>query len=73
MFLAGVHAAPLLVLVGDGLVDGMVEFVRAAKSLLGEVVPLEVAPGALDGVQFRGVSGQPFNSKPGMARGEWRF
>jgi hypothetical protein len=48
----------------DRAVDGMVEVLGVGKGAVGEVVPLEVAPAALDGVQLRDILGQPFEREP---------
>src|SRR3954466_103880 len=58
----------------DGLVDGGVEGVGVegvgvAEGPVGEVVALQVAPGALDVVQLGRVLRQPLDREPG-ARGE---
>ena len=49
----------------DGLVDDAVEFVHVGKGAVGEVVPLEIAPAMLDGVELRRVLGQPLERQPG--------
>src|SRR5690349_21819526 len=49
----GAHFRPALAVEGvDGLVDGAVELVGVAEGAVGQVVALQVAPGALDGVQL---------------------
>ena len=53
----------------DGLVDGEVELVGVAEGAVGQVVALQVAPGALDVVQLRRVLRQPLDREPGP-RGE---
>ena len=65
----------LLVEVGDGGVDGLVEMVRVAEGLMGEEVPLQVAPDVFDVVQFGGVLGLPFDAQPGpgLERGARRL
>jgi hypothetical protein len=42
----------------DGVVDGGVQVIGITEGAVGEVVPLQVAPGALDVVQLGGVSRQ---------------
>ena len=49
----------------DPAVDGMVEVIGVGKGAVGEVVPLEVAPAALDGIELGGIFGQPFEREPG--------
>jgi hypothetical protein len=49
----------------DGAGDGTIELVDALKGLVGEVVTLEIAPGALDVVELRSVLGQPLDGDPG--------
>src|SRR4051812_5001865 len=53
----------------DGLMDGGVEGVGVAEGPVGEVVALQVAPGALDVVQLGRVLREPLDREPG-ARGE---
>ena len=38
---------------GDGIMDGAVEVLWASEGLVGRMVPLQVAPEGLDGVQLR--------------------
>jgi hypothetical protein len=59
----GRHA--LLVELLDGGVDGAGEVGCVLEGAVGQVVPLEVAPGALDVVQFRGIPWQPLHRDPG--------
>src|SRR3954447_7439345 len=49
----------------DGLMDGGVEGVGVAEGPVGEVVALQVAPGALDVVQLGRVLRQPLDREPG--------
>src|SRR3954453_8603979 len=53
----------------DGLVDGDIEGVGVTERAVGQVVPLQVAPGALDVVQRGRVLRQPLDREPGP-RGE---
>jgi hypothetical protein len=48
--------------------DGAVEMIGVGEGLMGKEVALEVAPGSLDVVQFRGVFRQPFDDEPGPRR-----
>src|SRR4051795_4296058 len=50
-------------------VDGEIELAGVAEGAVGQVVALQVAPGALDVVQLRGVLRQPLDREPGP-RGE---
>jgi hypothetical protein len=54
------------------LVDRLVECVSVSKSLVSEMVRLEIAPGAFDVVQFRRVFGQPLDVEPMRAGGQRR-
>ena len=45
--------------------DGAVEMVEVTKGLMGEEMPLQVAPGMFDVVQLGGVLWQPFDGQPG--------
>src|SRR4051794_41507780 len=53
----------------DGLVDGDIEGVGVTERAVGQVVALQVAPGALDVVQLGRVLRQPLDREPGP-RGE---
>src|SRR5918993_1325773 len=53
-----------MVEVSDGGMDGGVEMLDIIEGALGQVVPLQVAPGALDVVQLGRVPGQPFDREP---------
>ncbi len=55
---------PLLVEPLDPAVDGMVEVIGIDKGAVGEVVPLEVAPAAFDGIELGGILGQPLEREP---------
>lgn len=46
------------------LVDGGIELVDGAESLMGKEVTFEIAPGSLDIVEFGGVFGQPLDGQP---------
>jgi moderate conductance mechanosensitive channel len=48
----------------DSLVNGAVEVIRAGERLMGEVMPLQVAPDPFDVVQLRGVFRQPLDREP---------
>src|SRR4051812_50200619 len=50
-------------------VDGEIELDGVAEGAVGQVVALQVAPGALDVVQLRRVLREPLDREPG-ARGE---
>src|SRR5215208_1706072 len=54
----------------DGIVDGLIEVFRSGEGLVGEVMPLEVAPEHLDIVQLRSVFRQPLDREPVGALGE---
>ena len=49
----------------DGGMDGAVEMVEITKGLMGEEMPLEVAPEMFDGIELGGVLRQPFDAEPG--------
>lgn len=49
----------------DGELDGGIELFDGSECLVSEKVSLEVAPGALDVVELRGVLGQPLDGQPG--------
>ena len=55
--------------------DGLVEMVEITEGLMGEEVPLQVAPDVFDVVQFGGVLRQPFDAQPGpgLERGARRL
>ncbi len=54
----------LLVEAVDGTVDDPVEVIGVGKGAVGKVVPLEVAPAMLDGVEFGRILGQPLEREP---------
>src|SRR3954453_345489 len=54
----------LLVEGRHGVVDGSIEIIGAAEGPVGEVVALQVAPGALDVVQLGRVPRQPLDGEP---------
>src|SRR3954467_6633111 len=53
----------------DGAVDGEVELAGVAEGAVGQVVALQVAPGALDVVQLGRLLREPLDREPGP-RGE---
>src|SRR5215211_8340130 len=55
---------------GDCVLDGAVEVIRAGECLMSEVMPLQVAPEDLDVVQLRGVFRQPLDREPVGTLGE---
>src|SRR3954454_17919169 len=55
-----------------GVLDGAVEVIRTVERLMGEVMPLQVAPETLDVVQLRSIFRQPLDPEPGGALGEGR-
>ena len=55
---------------GDSLVNGAVEVIRAGERLMSEVMPLQVAPDPFDIVQLRGVCRQPLDREPVGTRGK---
>jgi hypothetical protein len=57
-----------MVHIGDALMDNAVEMIGVGEGLVSEEVALEVTPGSLDVVQFRGVFRQPFDLEPGPRR-----
>src|SRR3712207_9042021 len=63
-------AAALRIQRGGRVVDGAVEVLRASEGLVGEVVPLQVAPDGSDVVQLRGVLRQPLDGEPMRPLGE---
>src|SRR5215211_3616576 len=54
-------AMALCVELGDCVLDGAVEVIRAGECLMSEVMPLQVAPDRFDVVQLRGVFRQPLD------------
>src|SRR5436309_10585176 len=54
----------------DGIVDGLIEVVRSGEDLVGEVMPLQVAPDPFNVVQLRSVFRQPLDCEPVSAHGE---
>jgi hypothetical protein len=52
--------------VGNSQVDGAIEMIDVAEGLMGEEVALQIAPGSLDVVQFRGIFRQPFDRQPSL-------
>src|SRR3954466_2736011 len=53
-----------------GVLDGAVEVFRSREGLMGEVMPLQVAPETLDVVQLRSIVRQPLDGEPVGALGE---
>src|SRR5436305_4916483 len=54
----------------DGIMDGLIEVFRSGEGLVGEVMPLQVAPETLAIVQLRSVFRQPLDREPVGTRGE---
>src|SRR5215213_4645677 len=65
-------AMALCVELGDCVLDGAVEVIRAGECLMSEVMPLQVAPEDLDVVQLRRVFRQPLDREPVSPQGERR-
>ena len=63
-------AASFVIEPHDGFVDGLVEVFGSGEGLVGEVMPLHVAPSLLDVVEFGSVLWQPFDPKPVRPLGE---
>ena len=63
-------AASFVIALHDGFVDGLVEVFRSGEGLVGEVMPLHIAPSLLDVVEFGGVLWQPFDREPVCPLGE---
>src|SRR5260370_75466 len=53
----------------DGLMNGVGEVFAASERLVREMMPLQIAPNPLDGVELRGIFRQPFDREPGRAGG----
>src|SRR3712207_871026 len=53
-------AASFSVELDHGLLNGAIEVIRAGEGLVGEVMPLQVAPDPFNVVQFRSIFRQPF-------------
>jgi len=49
---------------GDGLMDSFFEFGFVSECAVGEMMGLEVAPGALDVVEFGCIVWEPIDSEP---------
>ena len=49
-----------------GVLDGAVEVFRSREGLMGEVMPLQVAPDPFDIVELRGVFRQPLDPSAGL-------
>ena len=62
--------ASFVIALHDGFVDGLVEVFRSGEGLVGEVMPLHIAPSLLDVVEFGGVLWQPFDPEPVRPLGE---
>jgi len=54
----------LLVRISDALMDRAVEMIGLGEGPVSNEVPVDVTPGSLDVVQFRGVFRQPFDLSP---------
>src|SRR4051794_39083329 len=55
---------------GDGLMENLIERFGVTEGLVGQVMPLQIGPTALDVVQFGSVFGPPFEGEPGtLAQG----
>src|SRR4051812_19018860 len=65
-------AVSLGVELSNRFVDGAVEVIRTVERLMSEVMPLQVAPDALDVVQLRSIFRQPLDPEPVGALGEGR-
>ncbi len=63
-------AIALLVELGDGMMDGVVEVVRSGEGHVGEMMPLQIAPDFFDVVEFGGVFRQPLDRQPVRPLGE---
>ena len=55
----------LAVHVDDGMMDGCFEVIGIGERPVGEIVTLQVTPGAFNLVQFRCIFGQPLDCEPG--------
>jgi hypothetical protein len=62
--------ASFVIALHDGFVDGLVEVFRSGEGLVGEVMPLHIAPSLLDVVECGGVLWQPFDPEPVCPLGE---
>src|ERR1700741_458358 len=51
----------------DSLVNGVGEVFAAGERLVCEMMPLQIAPYSLDGIELRGIFWQPFDAEPGRA------
>jgi hypothetical protein len=54
----------------DSLVSGVGEVFAAGERLVCEMMPLQIAPYSLDGIELRGIFWQPFDAEPGRAGGQ---
>src|SRR6201997_2510953 len=54
----------------DSLVNGVGEVFAAGERLVCEMMPLQIAPYSLDGIELRGIFWQPFDAEPGRAGGQ---
>ena len=63
-------AASFVIELHNGFLDGLVEVFGAGEGLVGEVMPLHIAPSLLDVVEFGSVLWQPFDREPGRPLGE---
>src|SRR3954471_12015830 len=56
----------------DGLLDGAIEVISTGEDLMGEVMPLQVAPDPFNIVELRRVFRQPLDPEPVSPQGERR-
>src|SRR6201996_6050574 len=54
----------------DSLVNGVGEVFAAGERLVCEMMPLQIAPYSLDGIELRRIFWQPFDAEPGRAGGQ---
>src|ERR1700749_4109987 len=54
----------------DSLVNSVGEVFAAGERLVCEMMPLQIAPYSLDGIELRGIFWQPFDAEPGRAGGQ---
>src|SRR5260370_9069384 len=54
----------------DGLMNGVGEVFAASERLVREMMPLQIAPNPLDGIELRGIFRHPFDREPGRAGGQ---
>src|SRR3954452_4584852 len=56
----------------DGLLDGAIEVISTGEDLMGEVMPLQVAPDPFNILELRGEFRQPLDPEPVSPQGERR-